>query len=513
MDDEDILTESKTAEVDLYDDNRETKSSSNKKYAVKKKTFMLFSFFFVFLIFLIFIFFYIFAPQLTLKGDYEYNVEYGSEYEEPGYKATYFGKDITDKVYVTGKVDTKTLGTNQLKYNIRKNRIVISKKRYVRVVDTTKPEIVLEGEETVYTCPNKKYKEEGYKATDLYDGELTEQVEVTELDNEIQYAVSDSNGNRQVVARKLVKEDKEKPVITLKGNSTVYVTLNNKYTEPGYTAIDNCDDDITKSVKVTGEVKTGTTGTYTLTYEVTDAAGNKGTATRKVVVQKTYTKVSSSYGCGTAGTIYLTFDDGPSYTNTTKILNVLKKYGVKATFFVVGKNVASNASLIKREKNEGHAIGIHTYSHEYSIVYKSSDNFWNEVNKTKTAIKNAGGGDTTLIRFPGGASNTVSRHYSSGIMTRLSREVIDKGYNYFDWNISSGDAGGLKSATFSGKVSEEVKNVTGSLSKSRGNVILMHDIKDTTASAIESIVKYGINNGYKFDVLNMSINCKQGINN
>ena len=92
-------------------------------------------------------------------------------------------------------------------------------------------------------------------------------------------------------------------------------------------------------------------------------------------------------------------------------------------------------------------------------------------------------------------------------MTRLAREVIDRGYNYFDWNISSGDAGGTTDPK------QEYRNVINSLSKSRGNVVLMHDIKTHTANAIEDIVKYGIKNGYKFDVLNMSINCKQGINN
>ena len=105
------------------------------------------------------------------------------------------------------------------------------------------------------------------------------------------------------------------------------------------------------------------------------------------------------------------------------------------------------------------------------------------------------------------ASNTVSRKYSTGIMSTLAREVVEKGYNYFDWNLSSGDAGGVKNAT------EEYNNVVKSLSKSRGNVILMHDIKLTTRDAIESIVKYGLDNGYTFDVLNTSIQCKQATNN
>ena len=286
------------------------------------------------------------------------------------------------------------------------------------------------------------------------------------------------------------------------------ITVNSSYSEPGYTATDNCDEDLTESVKVEGEVNTKTVGTYELTYKVSDKAGNEGIATRKVSVVNAYTRVGASSGCGSAGVIYLTFDDGPNGNTTPKILDVLKKYGVKATFFVVGKNANSNTALLKREVNEGHAIGIHTWSHEYSIVYKSSDNFWNEVNQTKNLIKNQTGYDSKLIRFPGGASNTVSRHYSSGIMTRLAREVLNNGYNYFDWNISSGDANATPISA-----SQEISNVTRSLSKSRGNVILMHDIKTSTMNAIEGIIQYGVNNGYTFDVLNTSINCKQAIAN
>ena len=106
-------------------------------------------------------------------------------------------------------------------------------------------------------------------------------------------------------------------------------------------------------------------------------------------------------------------------------------------------------------------------------------------------------------------ANTQYSNYIRPYNTRINPvgEVVEKGYNYFDWNLSSGDAGGVKNAT------EEYNNVVKSLSKSRGNVILMHDIQLTTRDAIESIVKYGLDNGYTFDVLNTSIQCKQATNN
>ena len=488
----------------------ETITSHTKKKKVRiirKKLFMMASFSFVLFTFLVLLLFYILAPRIELVASNDFKLEYGTKWEEPGYTAYYYGKDLTPKVYISGTVDDTKLGTNVLKYNIRKNRIVITKKRVVTVVDTTKPTITLEGEKKVSVCPKKEYVEEGYKAMDLHDGDLTEKVKRKADNDKVVYSVSDSSGNKKTVTRDLIREDKVAPEITLEGNDTIYVTVGSTYTEKGYKAVDNCDDDITSNVKVEGEVKTSTTGTYTLKYTVADAAGNTSSKERKVIVQQNYTKVSSNYSCGAAGVIYLTFDDGPNSNYTPKILDALKKHGVKATFFVIGQNANSNTGLLKREVNEGHAIGLHTWTHEYGNVYKSSEAFWNEMNRTQNLIKNTTGYNTKLIRFPGGASNTVSRHYSTGIMTRLARETLDKGYNYFDWNISSGDAGGTTTA--SGVYNNVVKN----LSKSRGNVILMHDIKSYTANAVEDIVKYGLNNGYKFDVLNTSIQCKQSINN
>ena len=107
-----------------------------------------------------------------------------------------------------------------------------------------------------------------------------------------------------------------------------------------------------------------------------------------------------------------------------------------------------------------------------------------------------------IIRFPGGSSNTVSRHYSSGIMSRLASLVESKGYTYVDWNVDSTDA---ETAT---KSSDTVySRVVNQLSKSHGNVVLMHDIKTTTAGAIERIVQFGLNNGYTFKTLDSSVVC------
>ena len=101
------------------------------------------------------------------------------------------------------------------------------------------------------------------------------------------------------------------------------------------------------------------------------------------------------------------------------------------------------------------------------------------------------------MRFPGGASNTVSRRYSSGIMSRITKEVVNRGYKYYDWNISSGDAGNttLASGVYS--------NVVNSLRHDRVNMVLMHDTKSYTRDAVRDIIRFGKNNGYRFEKITM----------
>ncbi|MBQ6538793.1 MAG: polysaccharide deacetylase family protein [Bacilli bacterium] len=304
--------------------------------------------------------------------------------------------------------------------------------------------------------------------------------------------------------------DKVAPEMKLKGDKSLTIYVGEKYVDKGVTATDNVDGDISKKVVVEGTVNTKKEGKTEITYTITDSSGNKTTLKRTVTVKKRpvngprYSGGGSSMGCGEAGVIYLTFDDGPNGLYTPVILDALKKHGVKATFFVT---MAGPDSMIKREYNEGHAVALHTASHDYGYIYSSSANYWADLNKVSARVERLTGKKSMLMRFPGGVSNTISRHYKNGIMSQLAKEVEDKGYTYFDWNISSGDAGGTTDPN------QEYRNVVNSLSKSRGNVILMHDIKKHTSLAIDSIIKYGKDNGYQFKVLTSDVICHQGINN
>ena len=199
---------------------------------------------------------------------------------------------------------------------------------------------------------------------------------------------------------------------------------------------------------------------------------------------------------GKKGVIYLTFDDGPSTTITPQILDLLDRKGVKATFFILNYDDA-RADLVKREHEAGHTVAIHGFSHTYSAIYQSMNSYINNVTKLQEKIKDTIGIDVTITRFPGGSSNTVSTKYCSGVMTALCYEMVNRGYTYFDWNVDSDDAGSAKSSD------DVYRNVTTRLKKDQANVVLMHDFSGNTKTlnALESIIDYGLENGYTFEAI------------
>ena len=435
-------------------------------------------------------------PKFELNKSPKIELAYGEKYQEPGFKVTKFGKDYTKKVKVKNKINKNKLWTYDIIYEVKINGITYKKTRKVKLVDKEKPVITLTGNENVTVCPNAEYQEEGYKAIDNYDGDITDKVKITKEENKITYSVKDTSGNITKITRTITKEDKTLPEITLKGNSTETIYLGNTWKEPGYTASDNCDNDITNSVVTSGTVNSNKLGTYKITYTVKDLSGNQTIATRTVkVISKPSNQGSQITPSNQKGIIYLTFDDGPNEGTTNVILDILKEEGVPATFFVTNKGPDY---LIKREYDEGHTVGLHTASHNYATVYKSADSYYNDLKQVQDRVKRITGYESKIIRFPGGSSNTVSKKYLSGIMTFLTKDVVNKGYRYYDWNISSGDAGETTSA------SGVYNNVIRSLSKNKANMILMHDIKPYTRDALRNIIKYGKNNGYTFAKITMS---------
>lgn len=274
------------------------------------------------------------------------------------------------------------------------------------------------------------------------------------------------------------KKDKIKPIIKLKGLKHVYITIGNEYKEEGYQALDNIDGDLTSKVSVNSEIDYTQLGDYKITYTVKDKNNNKQVAYRYIHIIPETKK----------GVIYLTFDDGPSSV-TGSILDILKEEKVKATFFITGEG---SDTLLKREYEEGHSIGLHTYSHNYSFIYSSVDNYFKDINMVNDRLERLTGFKSRLIRFAGGSSNTISRKYNKGIMSELAKEVINRGYLYYDWNIDSKDAKGVSNCDI------VYNSVVNNLSKDRVNIILMHDSKKCTSKVLKNIIKYGKEKGYEF---------------
>ena len=189
---------------------------------------------------------------------------------------------------------------------------------------------------------------------------------------------------------------------------------------------------------------------------------------------------------------YLTFDDGPTENITPHILDVLAKYEVKATFFVLGKLAEANPELLRREVREGHAIGNHSYSHVYKQIYASSDSLMQEVKKTEQVLKEilGDGFSTRVFRFPGGSFDTYKQPM---------KEVLkEKGYVYVDWNTVNGDEE-IKNPS-ADALFNKVKETAGAKEKL---VVLMHDSanKQTTLQSLPRVIEYLKAQGYAFKTL------------
>lgn len=180
--------------------------------------------------------------------------------------------------------------------------------------------------------------------------------------------------------------------------------------------------------------------------------------------------------------VYLTFDDGPSH-HTERILDILNEYDVKATFFVNGKDSDSLRPLYKRITDEGHKIGMHSYTHVYKQIYANRDAFTYDLDRIESFIYEQTGVIPDVYRFPGGSSNTVSRVS----MSEFADILDSRGIKYYDWNVLSGDA----SSTYGLPADVIYNNVVNGAMNQEEAIILMHDLpeKTTTVEALPRILE------------------------
>lgn len=203
------------------------------------------------------------------------------------------------------------------------------------------------------------------------------------------------------------------------------------------------------------------------------------------------------------GILYLTFDDGPHPKNTAKVLDILMKYNVKATFFIVGDWAKKYPGLIKRIDSEGHAIACHTMTHKTNVIYKSVANLEADLNEWESTIKDILGElpESLLYRFPEGS--TASNKY--GIGKELVQYIKDRNYTVYDWNASNGDRwpGGKKENETTDEYLRRlmIETIHWSDHSKEPCVVLLHDSANETLDMLEWSIETLIEEGYQFDNL------------
>ena len=287
--------------------------------------------------------------------------------------------------------------------------------------------------------------------------------------------------------------DKTAPVIHLQGAKTVYAkdSRNLEGAEKGVTVTDNYDKDIKVSRRDTNKISDTE---YEFVYTAIDSSGNMSIAKRKIVIA--------------TGVICLTFDDGPSSV-TPEVLDVLKENNIKATFFILDYSEQSK-SMIQRIIDEGHTLAIHGMSHDYSKIYASAEATLENFTSFQKKIKKDFNYDVKYVRFPGGASNTISRNYCEGVMTEAVKKVQEESLEYYDWNVDVDDAGSARTP------SEIYNNFVDGILPGVENIVLMHDGEGhmPTAKALQEIINYAKENGYVFTAISENTTpAKHSVNN
>ena len=420
----------------------------------------------------------------------EISVPYGELYVDPGVRAVSVGRLTGESplelpVSVSGTVNTAVPGDYTITYRTSTMFRAYETERVVHVTDQTAPVIRLVQREGYRCSWLDGYEEEGYTAEDNVDGDLSSLVQVENRGEEWLYTVTDAAGNTGTAVRRIPYAF-GRPELRLLGEETLSVPASYTYEDPGATALDGEGRDLSQYIHCDGEVIPTVPGEYELCYWLENARGDRVEAIRHVTVEPLKNPdVIDPEG----KIIYLSFDDGPG-PYTDRLLDILERYNVKASFFVTGLE-PDYADCIGRAFREGHSIGAHSASHDYKAIYANEEAFFEDLNAVQELIHAQTGEYTALCRFPGGSSNTVSR-FNRGIMSRLTQRVEEMGLCYFDWNVSSGDAGGTTD-------SDQVYwNIVEGCAAQRVSLVLQHDNKDFSVDAVEKVIQWGLLNGYAF---------------
>lgn len=384
----------------------------------------------------------------------------------------------------SSRVDIHHLGEYQVTYQYKKE----SRDLRIKVVDSVAPECdVKEGKVALNQQADPYRFVENIKdatQTKVYfdkDYKFNKEGKQT-----IQLVIEDEASNKTYKKTTVDVVPDTTPPQIIASNASILVGSDISI-ESLVTLNDDFDSNPTLSINK-GNFDNQKVGHYQVELTAMDASKNKSKKTITIQVIDETRKDEK--------VVYLTFDDGPS-KYTAQVLDILDKYHCKATFFITGMN-ASYRKYITMAHDKGHTIGLHTYSHKYNKVYASTDAYFKDLEKIGKLAKDYIGYTPKYIRFPGGSSNTISKRYSKGIMSKLSKMVEDKGYIYYDWNAENGDG-------YSNMSKKEMyKRATSSREKQI--MILMHDAngKQNTVDILPDVIEYYQSKGYVFKAIDDS---------
>ena len=215
------------------------------------------------------------------------------------------------------------------------------------------------------------------------------------------------------------------------------------------------------------------------------------------IISINYTGISINAAASERKIVYLTFDDGPSFSNTDCILDILCRNNVKATFCVVGNNAIRNKDTMRRISSSGMGILPHCDNHDYKELYQSSESYIEDLNKCIKNINSILNEERTynMVRMPGGSTNTVC---SPDVLGNIKSYLKSKDMSYIDWTIDCGDT--KKSLVSQSVIKYNVEEMCG---RNKVEVVLMHDLenKKTTAQALQDIINDYKELGYEFKTI------------
>ena len=257
------------------------------------------------------------------------------------------------------------------------------------------------------------------------------------------------------------------------------------FTDPGYLAFGSEGEDMTQAVQVSGAVTCWQVGDYVLSYSLSDASGELSSARRMVHVIPAELPETIHQD----GAIYLTFDDGPS-SYTAQVLDILAKYDVKATFFIVADR-QEHLELLQRIVDEGHTLGIHCYSHVYDELYKSPESFFTDFMRAQQVIYEYTGQYAQVSRLPGGSWTASYMTWQlPGRYDEFRERMHNMGVRYYDWDVQPESSSRTTEGT--------LWDFTHPAEPYDGTVVLQHDTRNYSVFALERMIQWGLEQGYRF---------------